>query len=295
MLDWERLYSDADDFCRVFEPAWEQQQIEAGIKHRVRPSALTLSEVMAIIIAFHQSRFRDFKHFYIDFVSRYHRDAFPNLVSYSRFVELMPSALVPLCAFLHTRCGRVTGIAYIDSTRLVVCHLKRAHAHRVFRQRAKWGKTSVGWFYGFKLHLVINDEGELLAFKLTAGNVDDRVPVPVLTQGLFGKLFGDKGYISQKLFDELYEKGVELITRLRKKMKNKLMRLADKLLLRKRALIESVNDQLKNISQIEHTRHRSPANFLVNLVAGLIAYTYQPKKPSLNLRPDELAQLPVLV
>jgi hypothetical protein len=282
-LDWEQLYSDADDFCRVFEPAWERQQVEAGIKHRVRPSALTLSEVMTIIIAFHQSRFRDFKHFYLDFVCRYHRDAFPNLVSYSRFVEPMPSALVPLCAFLHTRCGRVTGIAYIDSTRLEVCHPKRAHAHRVFGKRAKWGKTSVGWFYGFKLHLVVNDEGELLAFKLTAGNVDDRVPVPVLTRGLFGKLFGDKGYISQKLFDELYEKGVELITRLRKKMKNKLMRLADKLLLRKRALIESVNDQ------------RSPVNFLVNLVAGLIAYTYQPKKPSLNLRPDELAQLPVLV
>jgi hypothetical protein len=134
-----------------------------------------------------------------------------------------------------------------------------------------------------------------LAFKLPAGNVDDRVPVPVLTRGLFGKLFGDKGYSSQKLFDELYERGVELITRLRKTMKNKLMRLIDKLWLRKRTLIETVNDPLKNISQIEHTRHRSPANFLVNLVAGLIAYTYQPKKPSLNLRPDELAQLPVPV
>jgi hypothetical protein len=134
-----------------------------------------------------------------------------------------------------------------------------------------------------------------LAFKLPAGNIDDRVPVPVLTRGLFGKLFGDKGYSSQKLFDELYERGVELITRLRKTMKNKLMRLIDKLWLRKRTLIETVNDPLKNISQIEHTRHRSPANFLVNLVAGLIAYTYQPKKPSLNLRPDELAQLPVPV
>jgi len=163
------------------------------------------------------------------------------------------------------------------------------------RQALGFGKTTVGWFYGFKLHLVINDEGELLAFKLTAGNVDDRAPVPALTRGLFGKLFGDKGYISQQLFDELYERGVQLITRLRKNMKNKLMPLVDKLLLRKRALIESVNDQLKNVSQIEHTRHRSPANFLVNLVAGLIAYTYLPKKPSLNLRPEELGQLPVLV
>ena len=295
MLDWVRLYCEVNDFCRVFEPQWARQQIEAGIKHRSRPSALTLSEVMTIIIAFHAAGFRNFKHFYIDFVCADHRDAFPNLVSYSRFVELMPSALMPLCAFLQTRYGCVTGIAYIDSTRLEVCHPNRAHAHRVLDQGATWGKTSMGWFYGFKLHLVINDEGELLALKLTAGNVDDRAPVPELTRGLFGKLFGDKGYISQSLFEQLYERGVQLITRLRKNMKNKLMSLVDKLLLRKRALIESVNDQLKNISQIEHTRHRSGANFLVNLVAGLVAYTYQPKKPSLNLRRDELSQLPVLI
>jgi hypothetical protein len=134
-----------------------------------------------------------------------------------------------------------------------------------------------------------------LALKLTAGNVDDRVPVPALTRGLFGKLFGDKGYIAQKLFEELYQRGVELITRLRKNMKPKLMRLIDKVLLRKRSIIESVIDQLKNISQIEHTRHRSPANFLVNLAAGLIAYTYQPKKPSLKLHPDEFAELPIVV
>lgn len=295
MLEWERLYCEVDDFCHVFEPQWERQQIEAEIKHRIRPSALTLSEVTTIVIAFHSSGFRNFKRFYIDFVCANHRDAFPTLVSYSRFVELMPSALMPLCAFLQTRYGRVTGIAYIDSTPLEVCHPKRAHAHRVLEPGATWGKTSMGWFYGFKLHLVINDEGELLALKLTAGNVDDRAPVPQLTRGLFGKLFGDKGYISQSLFEQLYERGVQLITRLRKNMKNKLMSLVDKLLLRKRALIESVNDQLKNISQIEHTRHRSGANFLVNLVAGLVAYTYQPKKPSLNLRRDELSQLPVLV
>lgn len=295
MLDWDWLYSDVDDFCRVFEPAWERQLLEAGIKHRVKASALTLSEVMTLIIAFQVARYRDFKHFYIDFVCRYHRDAFPNLVSYSRFVELMPSALVPLCCFLPTRRGRVTGIAYIDSTSLEVCHPKRAHAHRVLEEGASWGKTTLGWFYGFKLHLVINDEGELLAFKLTAGKVDDRTPVPALTRGLFGKLFGDKGYISQKRFDALSEQGVQLITRLRRKMKNKFIPLFDKLLLRKRALIESVNDQLKNISHIEHTRHRSPVNFLVNLVAGLVAYTFQPKKPSLHLRPDQLAQLPILV
>ncbi len=217
MLDWDRVYCEVDDLCRVCEPQWKRQQIEAGIKHRGRPSALTLSEVMTLIIAFYLAGFRNFKHFYLDFICRYHRDTFPDLVSYSRFVELMPSALVPLCAFLQTRYGRVTGITYIAP--LEVCHPKRVHAHRGLNQPATWGKTSMGWFYGFKLHRVINDEGELLALKLTAGNVDDRAPVPELTRGLFGKLFGDKGYISQSLFEQLYERGVQLITRLRKNMK----------------------------------------------------------------------------
>ena len=98
-----------------------------------------------------------------------------------------------------------------------------------------------------------------------------------------GKLFGDKGYISKALFETLWADGLHLITRLKKNMKNHLMPMIDKILLRKRALIETINDQLKNISQIEHTRHRSVANFMVNLLAGLIAYTYQPRKPSLNI------------
>lgn len=153
----------------------------------------------------------------------------------------------------------------------------------------------MGWFFGFKLHLVINDQGELLAFYLTPGNVDDRKPVPKLAERLFGKLFGDKGYISQALFDQLLQQDVQLITGIRKNMQNRLMPWIDKVLLRKRAIIETVNDQLKNISQIAHTRHRSVDNFLVNLVAGLIAYTHQPKKPTLNLRNEDLATLPALI
>ena len=146
------------------------------------------------------------------------------------------------------------------------------------------------WFFGFKLHLIVSDQGELLAAFLTPGNTDDREPLPQITQDLFGKLFGDRGYISQKLFEQLFAQGLELITSIRKTMKNSLMKLQDKLLLRKRYIIETINDQLKNISQIEHTRHRKPANFAVNLIAGLIAYTFQPKKPSLKF--DALA-LPV--
>src|SRR5213080_4624559 len=95
---------------------------------------------------------------------------------------------------------------------------------------------------------------------------------------------GIRGYISQRLFEQLWEQGVQLITKLRKNMKNRLLPLFDKLLLRKRSLVETINDQLKNISQIEHSRHRSPFNFFVNLIAGLVAYTFREKKPSLNIR-----------
>jgi transposase len=161
----------------------------------------------------------------------------------------------------------------------------------VFANLAARGKSSMGWFYGFKLHLIVNDQGELLTFLLTPGNVDDRAPVPDMTRDLFGLLVGDKGYISQNLFAELYEQGLKLVTPIRKNMKNRLMHLEEKLLLRKRAIIETVNDQLKNISQIEHTRHRSPTNFLVNLVCGLIAYCHQTKKPAITLPPEDMALL----
>lgn len=196
----------------------------------------------------------------------------------------MPRALVPLSVYLKTRLGTSSGIAFVDSTPLAVCHNRRIQSHKVFEGMAQRGKTSMAWFYGFKLHLVLNDEGELLACHVTPGNVDDREPVCLLSRDLIGKLFGDKGYISQTLHDELLGQGLELLTGIRKNMKNRLLRLWDKLMLRKRSLIETVNDQLKNISQIEHTRHRSLSGFMVNLVAGLIAYTFSPTKPSLGLR-----------
>ena len=181
-----------------------------------------------------------------------------------------------------------TGIYFIDSTSLKVCHIKRAHSNKVFKGIAKKGKSTMGWYFGFKLHILINDIGEILAFKLTSSTTDDRKVVPDLTKNLFGKLIGDKGFLSQKLFNELFAQGLQLITKIKKNMKNKLMPLFDKLLLRKRALVESVNDQLKNISQIEHSRHRSPSNFIINILAGIAAYALKNKKPSLNLSPNNL-------
>lgn len=251
---------------------------------------------MTIIIYFHLSGYRTFKDFYTRYVCVHLVDAFPRLVSYNRFVELMGQAVVPLCAYLNSRFGSCSGLSFIDSLPLAVCHNRRIHSHKVFAGLARRGKSSVDWFFGFKLHLVVNDCGELLAIWLTSGNVDDRQPVPHLTHKLYGKLIGDRGYISQKLFEWLNGRGVQLITKIKSKMKNRLMPLLDKLLLRKRALIETINDQLKNICQIEHSRHRSPTNFVVNTLAALIAYTFKEKKPSLNLRVKELEKLtPALV
>jgi len=157
-------------------------------------------------------------------------------------------------------------------------------ARSVFENLAARGKTSVDWFFGFKLHLVVNEQGELLNVHVTPGNVDDRKPVNTLLQSLFGKVFADRGYVSQSLTEQLLKDfGIEFFAKLKRNMKNRLMRLHDKLLSRKRSIVETIIDQLKNISQIEHSRHRSPVNFCVNLLCGLIAYCHQPKKPSLNM------------
>jgi hypothetical protein len=289
------LFCDLDDFCLRFEPAWQQHLVSEGSRQRWRETRLCLSEVMTIRVSFHQSGYRTFNDYYLRYVTPHLRWAFPQVVSYTRFVELMGEALIPLCAYLHTRKGRSEGVAFIDSTLLAVCHPKRSARHKVFAGLARWGRNSLGWCYGFKLHLLINDIGELLAYRLTVAKVDDRVPVPALVAKVKGKVFGDRGYISQALFETLLTHGVQLITKLRKDMRNKLLPLMDKLLLRKRSLIETVNDQLKHISQIEHSRPRSVTNFLVNLVAGLIAYTYQPKKPSLHIRMPQDASLPLVV
>ena len=277
------LFCDVDDFCQEFEPKWEHFQLGNGLRKRKRKRSLQLSEVMTIIIHFHQSNYRTFKGYYTKHVEVHLRAAFPGLVSYSWFVRQMAQAFVPLVLYFVVHRGQCTGTSFIDSTSIKVCHNRRIKRHKVFAGIAARGKTTMGWFYGFKLHLVVNEYGEILTFQLTPGNVDDRKPVPLLMKDLFGKVFADKGYISGSLFETLLEDDIQLITGIRKNMKNHLMPLADKLLLRKRSIIETINDQLKNISQIEHSRHRSFINFLVNLLAGLLAYCFQPKKPSLHI------------
>ena len=277
------LFCAVDDFWQDFAEPWEALQLAHG-RQRRRAGQLHPSEVMTLIIHFHQSHYRDFKAYYTEYVQQTLAAEFPHLVSYNRFVELMPGVLIPLCVYLRSRYGHCSGISFIDSSALAVCDPHRIHAHRVFATQAARGKTSVGWFYGFKIHLIANEQGELLSMCLTPGQVDDRAPVPKLARTLFGTLFGDKGYLSRPLAEQLLtDFNLQLITKLRKNMKARPLPWLEKLLLRKRAIMETIFDQLKNISQIEHTRHRSPTNFLVNLVAGLIAYAHQPHKHSIAI------------
>ena len=288
-MDILPLFFEIDEFCPVFEPLWKEHLLSNGLQKRHRQRRLSLSEVMTILILFHQSGYRNLKEFYLEFVCLHLRAEFPALVSYNRFVEFERDALLPLAAYLKTKRGNCTGISFVDSTKLAVCTNLRIPRHRQFAAFAGRGKTSVGWFYGFKLHITVSERGELL-FVVYNGRAmwTTAVRFPDSLEDYGEKLFGDKGYISSPLQLFLKERGVDFLTKLKKNMKPKEISSTDKILLRKRSIIETVFDQLKNISQIEHTRHRSFWNFLVNIIAGLAAYSLRGKKPSLNYNVKEL-------
>lgn len=281
-------FCDVDDFCEVFIPAWEQTLIANGDMKRRREKRMTPAEIMTIIIGFHQSHHRDFKNYYLGYIARHLTSYFPSLLSYTRFIEVMPSVVIPLSSYLTTLLGKPTGIAFVDSTKISVCHIIRAKRNRVFDGIAKHGKGTMGWSFGFKLHLIVNHIGEILSVKITEGNVDDRKPIPEMASALTGKLYGDKGYLGKALASELWENGVELVTNVRKNMKKKAMALWDRAMLKKRFIIETINDQLKNISYVEHSRHRSLSGFMINMLGGLIAYSLKENKPSLNLNAEEI-------
>ena len=291
MLDANKIteiYFIIDEFNKEFDKTISAYSLNEknATKKRIRKSTMTNSEVMTIMVLFHAMGYRNLKDFYLFYVAKHLKKEFPKLVSYNRFVELQKSVVVLMALFLKTCClGECTGISIIDSTPLRACHIRREKQHKTFKDLATKGHTSTGWFFGFKLHLIINDKGEILDFMLTQANVDDREPLKSdnFHKRIFGKLFGDKGYIGKDLFEQLFIDGVHLVTKIKKNMKNSMMLLQDKIILRKRSLIETVYDQLKNICQIEHTRHRSFDNFITNLLSGLIAYSFFPKKPSINV------------
>lgn len=272
-----------DDFCKDFEPKWKNALLTSGERKRLKEAGASLSEIMTLVILFHQVRSRHFKSFYLNVVKIYLCKDFPKLPGYKRFLQLMPRCCVALIAFFQTLKGKCTGISFADSTPIAVCHNLRISRHKVFDGMAERGKTSTGWFYGFKLHLVINHKGEICAAQLTPGNVDDRKALYAMKKDLFGSVYADRGYVSHPLKLSLLKHGIRLITRVRRNMKPIKLDRFDSIMLKLRSLIETVNDQLKNLSQIQHTRHRSVFNFTVNLMAGIIAYCLQPKKPSIKL------------
>lgn len=278
------IFYHVDNFCKDFEKHLAEQQLSNRSSNAGRKRCLSMSDVMTIVINFHHSKMRTFKDYYNNHVKMFLTKAFHGLVSYNRFVELMRDSMQHLYIFTNCFClGKVTGISFIDSTVLAVCKNLRISSHKVFKGVAQRGKSSTGWFYGFKLHLIINEFGEIIAFDITSGNVDDRKAKVIdrLTKNLTGKLFGDRGYLSKSLFQRLYDKGIHLFTRLKKGMKQTMLTLQDKLLLNKRGLIETVNGQLKSACYIEHTRHRSLTNFFVNVLSGLAAYSFSHTKPSI--------------
>lgn len=276
------IFCIVDEFCKEYDQIVDEHLI--GNKSK-RPPVMSKSEVITIMVTFQLSGFRTFKHFYLFYLQKHMKKDFPNTVSYNRFTELMQQNLMPLTLFLKTCClGKCSGISFIDSTPIRVCKNKRIGRNKVFRGIANTGKSTMGWFHGFKLHIVINDKGEILNFTITQASEDDRAPLrnERFLDKIFGKLFADKGYIGKELAQLLFVDGVQLITQIKNNMKNCLMTFSDKILLRKRSVIETVNDELKNICQVEHSRHRSFGNFLTNLISGLIAYSFLPKKPSIK-------------
>ena len=283
------IFCSFDDFTKEFNSILDKNSICDGspTKKRNRKFKMSKSEIMTIMVIFHLKSHRNLKHFYLYYVSKHMSDYFPDLVSYNRFVELQKSVIQPLAVYLKLfGLGKCSGISFIDSTAIKVCHYKREKQHKVFQGIAEKSYGTLGWFYGFKLHLISNDKGQIIDFLITKANVDDRYPLKNKNfhDKIFGKIYGDKGYLGKDLFDKLFVDGIHLVTKLRKNMKKKALDFMDKVYLRKRAIIESVNDVLKNTCQIEHSRHRSFDNFLGNLIAGLTAYSFLDKKPSIKIQ-----------
>jgi hypothetical protein len=289
-IDITALFCCLDDFCQLYERAASRRLLPPAGQRR-REGKLCLSEMMFIMALFHVSPFKNFKTFYLYGVRDKYRDCFRETPSYPRFVELMRKLLLPFSLLLHTLRGEETGTYFADSTKLAVCHNRRISSHRVFSGLAARGKTTMGWFFGFKLHVVINDKAEIMAVRITPGNTDDRKPMKAMTAGLKGKLYADKGYISKPLFEDLWQDGLQLITGIRKNMRNYLLPLFDKLMLRKRFILETVFDVLKQAQGLEHSRHRLPANAFVHILSCLVAYGLKPLKPKIK-REIRLAAYP---
>ena len=279
--DITELFCFIDDFCQIYEKYIKNKLLPSD-RIRNKRTKMSLSEMMTIIILFHTSYAKNFKYFYKTYIEYLHKEDFKKPFSYTRFVSLIPRLFLPLSILLHLLSGEKTGIYFIDSTAIAVCNNKRRYSNKTFANLATSSKSSMGYFHGFKLHMIINHKGEFIALQITKGNVDDRKPVKNMTKKLLGKIYADKGYIDQNLFLTLYKRGLKIVHGIKKNMKNKLMSLQEKIMLKKRSLIETVFDYLKNKMDLVHTRHRSPINAFVHILSNLLAYSFKKNKPSLN-------------
>lgn len=280
-IDTTASFCCLDDFCKMYEE-WERAGRIGVDGSRHRDHMLSLSERLLIMTMFHNSAYKDFKHFYEHGIKHEYAGLFGQTPCYARFVALMKQLLVPFAILLHSLKGEETGIYFTDSSKLAVCHNRRITRNRVFKNLAKHGRTTMGWFFGFKLHIVINHKCEIMAVKITGGNIDDRKPLEKMVSGLRGKLFADKGYIGKELFTKLWRNGLHLITGIRKTMKNYLMPWFNKVVLRKRFIIETLLDKLKSAMSLEHSRHRSPVNAFVHILSCLVAYCFSSNKPKIG-------------
>ncbi len=281
VIDYDKLFYFVDNFCKGFEPWYKKQLLSDHSIKRRREGHLTLSEILTILIAYHQSGMACFKYFYLD-LCRYYRHLFPKLVHYDRFIALIKKAFPALVCLLKSLAGEITEYLFIDSTPMAVCHNLREKRYKVFKGLAAKGKTSTGWFFGLKIHLIFNTHGEIVRLAITPGNVNDKTPVTEMVKGITAKLIGDKGYLSRNLFQQLFESGVTLINKIKKNMKNILMNVLDKLMLMKRSFIETIFSSLKSLHTLIHHRHRNPINAFAHLIAGLINYQIRDDKPSLH-------------
>ena len=275
----ENLYM-SDDFCQEFDKTVSKHSL--GVEPKKKPQ-MSLSKIVTITELFHYTAFKNLKHFLVNHVKINLIGGFLKTVLYYKFTEWMLACVLPMAVFLKTCCmSKSSGISSIDSTSISVCKNKWIARKKVFDRIAHWGKTTMGYSLGFKLINVVNDNGEILSFAVTPGNTDNREPLKVkmFQKRIKDKLYADKGYISLSLTELLFLDGLHLIAHIRNNMKNVLMEMRDKILLRKRSIIKTINDELKKICYIEYSRHRSFGNFMTNRLYALIAYSFFPKKPA---------------
>lgn len=278
-----KIYVETDDLLKGFQHWSEQKALGRFLIHKRQPR-LSASEICTILVGYHLSGYKCFEYYYRECILKTYLNCFPKAPSYGRFVYHTVWVLPLLLLLLLFKCAQSlrSGYYFIDSKKLEVCHLRREREHKVFKGIARKGKGSMGWFYGLKLHLVINHLGEIVSFLITPASTADNNHSVLrwLLAGLKGKCCGDKGYLTT-LFEHFYTEGLQLLTKPKKNMKLLPAFREDIKLLKQRPLIESVNDILATVCNVEHSRHRNPWHGMASILSALIAYQYIEQKPHL--------------